>query len=243
MFFVLKDQGCPNKQVPYVCLTLIAINILVYLTQLSDSSKFVSSAAMIPYEIVNGVDLIGFIEVTNGETTVKQEYKAAPIHPRFTLLTSLFMHADFFHLFGNMFYLWIFGDQIEHVLGKVRFLAFYLLGGILASFAHILLAPASITPMLGASGALAAVLGAYLLLFPKNRLLVVVYFWVSVQATWLVLGVWFLFQLIGQLFGSNQGIAFAAHIGGFIYGMHAIKYFIKLVPENERTTCCLKSNT
>lgn len=240
MFLVLGNRSCPQRQTPYACASLVAINISVYLFQLTDASMFVESAAMIPYEITKGVDLVGYVEISNGETSVQLSYKAAPLHPMFTLFSGMFMHANFMHLFGNVLSLWIFGRQIEHVLGIARFLTFYLIGGMMAWLAHIVHGPLSVIPTLGASGAVAAILGAYLLLFPRDRLLVVIFFFVSVQRASFVLGFWFAFQILGQLSGDNQGIAFAAHIGGFLYGMFAIKYFLDLVPEDERATCCLK---
>lgn len=156
-----------------------------------------------------------------------------------TLFTSMFMHADFMHLFGNMLYLWVFGDNIEDALGHIKYLAFYLIGGLAASFVHIasLYALPSPTfagfdiPAVGASGAISAVLGAYLMLYPRARIrTLVIYFFITIVSVpaFYYLGFWFIYQLMMGLFsftGFLSGVAFWAHIGGFLAGVVTVKVF------------------
>jgi membrane associated rhomboid family serine protease len=150
-----------------------------------------------------------------------------------TLLSAMFLHGSWLHLGGNMLYLWIFGDNIEDRLGKLRYIIFYLLGGLAASAAQILVAPNSPIPNVGASGAIAGVLGGYLILYPKARILTLVVRVMTQVPAFLVLGFWFvlqLFQGVGSLGvptdAQEGGVAFFAHIGGFVAGMILIKPFL-----------------
>jgi len=173
---------------------------------------FQTQYALIPGELLNGSDLPPLI----------------PIPVWLTLLTSMFLHGGILHLLGNMLYLWIFGDNVEDAMGPVRFLGFYLLCGIVAGFAQIAIGPGSSIPMVGASGAIAGILAAYFMLFPQSRVLTLVplFFFlrlVAVPAVFL-LGFWFVWQVIsgaGSL-GSSGGVAFFAHIGGFIAGLFLV---------------------
>lgn len=173
---------------------------------------FQSQYALIPGELLSGSDLPPMI----------------PIPVWLTLLTSMFLHGGILHLLGNMLYLWIFGDNVEDAMGSVRFLGFYLLCGIVAGFAQIAVGTASSIPMVGASGAIAGILAAYFMLFPRSRVLTLVplFFFlrlVAVPAVFL-LGFWFVWQVIsgaGSL-GSSGGVAFFAHIGGFIAGLFLV---------------------
>jgi membrane associated rhomboid family serine protease len=165
--------------------------------------------ALIPAELLHGRDLPPVI----------------PIPIWLTLITSMFLHGSVLHLLGNMLYLWIFGDNVEDAMGSVRFLGFYLLCGIAASFSQIVIGPGSSVPMIGASGAIAGVLAAYFMLFPRSRVLTLIplFFFlrlVAVPAVFL-LGFWFVWQVISGVgsFGSSGGVAFFAHIGGFISGL------------------------
>ncbi|MFZ1399020.1 MAG: rhomboid family intramembrane serine protease, partial [Candidatus Promineifilaceae bacterium] len=149
-----------------------------------------------------------------------------------TLLTSMFMHGGWAHILGNMLYLWIFGDNLEDRLGHRRYLIFYLLVGLLASLAHVfasvLLGDNLQIPSLGASGAIAGVLGGYLLLFPQNRVTVILVRVVTQVRAIFAVGLWFVLQLVGglgTLTGGSDGVAYAAHIGGFIAGLALIKLF------------------
>jgi len=203
----LRDEN-PTRHFPFVNYALIGVNVLVFLWQLSLGSEGDATLfrlALIPLDVTRGLDLADARAV----------------------LTSMFMHAGVAHLLGNMLYLWIFGDNVEDALGHFRYLAFYLAGGIAASATHVLLYPSSTVPTVGASGAIAATLGAYLLLFPNRRVVTLIplgfFLQVARLPAILVLGMWFVLQLFqGTLsLGMDQlgGVAFWAHIGGFAFGM------------------------
>jgi membrane associated rhomboid family serine protease len=152
-----------------------------------------------------------------------------PVTVYFTLFSSMFMHGSLMHLFGNMLYLWIFGDNLEDRLGHVRYLAFYLLCGVIASLAHVVMNTDSYIPSLGASGAISGVLGGYILLHPHRRVRAIVLrgFMTEIPA-YVAIGVWFLFQLLEGYMNRGAeggGVAYAAHIGGFIAGLALIKIF------------------
>jgi membrane associated rhomboid family serine protease len=146
-----------------------------------------------------------------------------PLLPLLTVLVSMFLHAGWVHLIGNMWYLWIFGDNVEDRFGHAGFLAFYLAGGAASAAMHTAILPGSTTPTIGASGAIAAVLGAYALLWPRARVvtLVPIFFFLQVVAlpALIVLGLWFVMQLFSGVFAGGGGIAWWAHVGGFVFGM------------------------
>jgi len=203
----IRDEN-PTHHVPVVNYGLVTVNILVFLWQIGLRSTDVSAyyrLALIPLNVTSGFD-IGDMQ---------------------SLITSMFMHAGLTHLLGNMLYLWIFGDNVEDVLGHVRYLFFYLAGGLVASFTHILLYPTSTAPTVGASGAIAATLGAYLILFPRHRIVTIVPLGIFIQfariPALLVLGMWFLLQLFEGVLALGMtrlgGVAFWAHIGGFVFGI------------------------
>jgi membrane associated rhomboid family serine protease len=205
----IKDDN-PTYTFPFVTLAIIAANVAVFIFQLSLGPAlegFIYRAAVIPYEIthLSDIDLPNFVP------------------PPFTLFTAMFLHGGFLHLGGNMLYLWIFGDNIEDRIGHFRFLIFYLATGVVASLAHILIDPNSTTPMIGASGAIAGVLGAYFLLFPGAHVLVLFFFFFihmfRVPAM-VFLAFWFAYQVLSTTAGG--GIAWYAHIGGFLAGALAI---------------------
>ncbi|MCF8040895.1 MAG: rhomboid family intramembrane serine protease [Desulfarculaceae bacterium] len=211
----IRDEN-PIQGTPYVTLGIIALNVLVYLYQLVLPAQrelvFVYQYGVVP-------------ALLTGSVAVPEPLAWLP--QPLTLVTSVFLHGGFFHLAGNMLYLWIFGNNIEDRLGPVRFVAFYLLGGVLASLAHVLAGPASQLPMIGASGAIAAVLGAYFLLYPRANVVVLIWFFFFVQLirvpAVIVLGVWFLFQVLGS---GGPGVAWMAHIGGFVVGLVLIRFFL-----------------
>ncbi|HEY4687482.1 MAG TPA: rhomboid family intramembrane serine protease [Candidatus Subteraquimicrobiales bacterium] len=213
--FPLRDEN-PTETFPWVTIALIAANVLVFLYQLSlgveggSPEKFVYTYALIPYEVTKGTNITA--EVT--------PYIYLPI------FTSMFLHGGFLHIISNMWYLWIFGNNVEDTLGHFKFIFFYLLAGLGGTVGHILSNPLSQTPSLGASGAIAGVLGAYLLLFPRARiitLLIIVFFIeiISLPALFLI-GFWFVLQLlsgVGSIAGGQSGgVAWFAHVGGFIAG-------------------------
>lgn len=214
----LRDEN-PSRTFPFISISLIIANFLVFLWQLSNLSigneAKVLAYTMVPVEVAHGEDLL----------------PPPSLHPVWlTIFTSMFMHGNWAHLLGNMLYLWIFGDNVEDTLGHLRFLIFYLLCGFLAALAHILSNPNSPIPTLGASGAISGVLGAYFLLFPGAGIVALVplgyFIQLRIIPAWLVLGFWFLLQLINsqlqQIIGEG-GVAYWAHIGGFLAGMILIK--------------------
>jgi len=208
----LKDN-IPSSRTPLITIGLIVINVLVYLNQL----------ALSPRAAVRFVYLYGLIpvEISEGQLLVQH-----PVPLYGTILTSMFVHGGLFHLAGNMLYLWIFGDNVEDRLGRFRFLLFYLLSGLAAAAAQILSDPHSQIPMVGASGAISGVLGAYLLLYPHARVVTLVFFgWfirlIEIRAVF-VLGFWILVQLASGLltWGAQVGgVAWFAHVGGFVAGL------------------------
>ncbi|MBI5599918.1 MAG: rhomboid family intramembrane serine protease [Deltaproteobacteria bacterium] len=214
----LKDDN-PTRRFPFVTLFFIALNAAVFLLQLilgpARAEVFVYRTAAIPYEI----------------TTLHDIYPQGIVPPPLTLLTAMFVHAGLFHLLGNMLYLWIFGDNIEDTLGHFRFILFYLFTGAAASMTHIIANPGATVPLIGASGAIAGVLGAYFMLFPRAKVLTLAYFLFFAQVIRIpaivFLGIWFLFQIISSYMGgAGGGIAWYAHIGGFIAGA-IIALFVK----------------
>lgn len=218
--FPIGDDNHGARGVPFVTVGLVIANVLVYLLQASLSlpelQDFIFTYGVIPAEIEQGQDL-------------------------YTLLTSMFVHGGFAHIFGNMLFLWIFGDNIEQRFGHVLFLLFYLGTGLAASGAHILTDPQSTVPSVGASGAISGVMGAYVLLYPRNRVRVLVgYWWVIYVPAFIFLGVWFLTQFVNGLMAlnvataQNAGVAFWAHIGGFAAGVVVALLLKPLRPEPPR---------
>lgn len=209
MLFPIGDDQISGGHKPIVSYSLIVLNVVFYFLQTMDptGNLFVMEYGSIPVEISRGIDL-------------------------HTLLTSMFMHGGFMHLLGNMVFLWVFGDNIEAVIGSIKFLTFYLLGGLTASAAQILIDPSSPIPCVGASGAIAAVMGAYLVMYPKSKIkmLFVITFSVFHIPALAFLGFWILQQVVSgmgalEFLGGGGadagGVAFWAHIGGFVAGLAA----------------------
>ncbi len=226
MFFPIGDDDREISHPVYVTWILLGINIAVFLYQLSNP-EFTYGWSMIPREITSGTDLVGEAIVKTPGGAMAIPLTPGPPIIYLTLLTSMFMHGGFAHIVGNMLYLYIFGDNVEHRFGSIPFLIFYLLAGVAGNVAQILLDPQGILPNLGASGAIAGIMGAYLVLFPRNRVNVVfLYMIVSIPAV-LVLGVWIITQLFstyGSIMTSSQssgGVAYAAHVAGFVTGVLA----------------------
>ena len=211
----------PTKRIPVITIIFILINFLVYYYQffmVVDTNVFINTYGLIPIELTKGIAL--------------SPNTPSPVY--MTILFSMFMHGGLVHLLGNMLYLWIFGNNVEDYLGRIRFIIFYILSGIFAALGQILIAPNSIVPMIGASGAIAGVLGAYLILFPRARITTLVFFGFFIRLIKLpaifVLGLWIIFQLFYglselSLSGGGAGVAWFAHIGGFIGGIALIKLF------------------
>ena len=222
-----EDTG-DQRVIPYVNLAIIAINIVVFLYQLVDPN-FTNGYSAVPAEITSGKDIVGqFSVVAPDGTSVVIDEAPGPMPIWLTLLTSIFMHGGWLHIGGNMLFLFIFGDNIERAYGHIKYVVFYLVCGIIASLAHVLSQPDSIIPSLGASGAISGVLAAYLVLFPTNRVKVLLTLGfvllrpIMVPAV-VMIGLWALLQFVnglGAIAVSEQtsGVAYWAHIGGFIAG-------------------------
>ena len=203
--FPIRDHN-PSERTPFVTYTIIVVNVLVWLYQLSIQSndtamaEFLYRWGLFPAAVTEG-----------------QEYRG--------LLSHMFLHAGFLHLAGNMLFLWIFGDNLEDQMGHVGFLIFYLASGLVAALAQIAPDPASTIPMVGASGAIAGVMGGYLLLFPRARvdilLIFIIFFRVFTIPAFIVLGLWFALQIFGGLGTPTEegGVAYWAHAGGFVAGI------------------------
>lgn len=227
MLFPIGDDDRRLHRPTYVTWALVLANLAVFfLLQLpSQDETFTYGYSVIPAEIVSGTDFVTPQDVTVGDETFRIPQAPGPLPIFLTLLTSMFMHAGFAHLFGNLLYLWIFGDNVEHRFGGVRFLAFYLACGLAGSALQIALDPDSMIPNLGASGAISGILGAYLVLFPRNSVRVLVFFFFSFSVpAIIVIGLWGVFQFVngfGAIVASEQslgGVAYGAHIGGFVVG-------------------------
>lgn len=217
--FPLRDEN-PTHRVPFFTLILIAVNVVVFLYESSlgpHVEAFINEFSILPVEVTTGQNLPS----------------STLLPPYASVVTSMFLHGGWGHLLGNMWFLWIFGDNLEDHLGHFRYLIFYLVTGIAAAATHILMNPDSSIPCLGASGAISGILGGYIVLFPRIRvrtLMTLGFYWniVHVPAV-MFLGLWFVLQLIGGA-GSGAGIAFGAHIGGFVAGVVLMLLFSKKTP-------------
>jgi membrane associated rhomboid family serine protease len=242
MLFPLYDDNSDRRRFPWVNYLFIAANVFVFFVLQeagSPTNKFTYAWSTVPQEIVTGTD----VDQTKGPTRTiehpitKERIAVPPLQPTpvsvyLTLLVSMFMHGSLAHLLGNMLFLWIFGDNVEDFLGHVRYVAFYLVCGLLASLAHVATSYAlgrdMLVPCLGASGAISGVLGGYLLLFPHRRVTVILFRFLTDVPAFVAIGVWFVFQVInglGLLGDSSGGVAYGAHIGGFVAGLALVKLF------------------
>jgi membrane associated rhomboid family serine protease len=202
--FPIGDDDSTRRSWPIVTVVLIAINVAVFLLELQAGDAFIQKWAFVP-----------------------SRYAADPAGQAITLLTAMFMHGGWLHLGGNMLYLWIFGDNVEDRFGPVRYLIFYLVAGLAATFAQYAVNPSSSIPNVGASGAIAGVLGAYLLMFPKARVDVLLGRQVVAMPAFIVLGFWIVLQLmsgVGSIAPTSEtadtgGVAYMAHVGGFVAGL------------------------
>jgi len=208
----------PTNRFAIITFTLIVLNIVVFVYELTlgkmGAEAFFASFALIPKRLFSPDTVMGgTIPVTA------------------TLVTSMFLHGGLLHISGNMLYLWIFGNNVEDDTGRARFLVFYVLCGLIATYAHAFMNRSSLTPMIGASGAVSGVLGAYLLLYPRARVVTLVLFGFYIRTievpAMIVLGFWFVLQFLNALLsgGSGEGVAWYAHIAGFVAGMLLIGLF------------------
>jgi membrane associated rhomboid family serine protease len=217
----LKDEN-PTATRPVVTVVLILACIAVYFgfQQGGDQNEFTYRRAAVPCEVVTGQPMTSE-EIVSGDCTRRDTED--PVFPNKSvlaaLLTSIFLHGSFLHLAGNMLFLWVFGNNIEDRMGKPLYLGFYLVSGVIATFAHIALDPGSTIPLVGASGAIAGVMGMCLVLFPRVQIRSLIIFFLimirDIEARWL-LGIWFVMQFFT---GQDSGVAWAAHVGGFVFGV------------------------
>jgi membrane associated rhomboid family serine protease len=236
----LRDDN-PTRTFPIVTILLIAANVVVFLYEKASGPLFDAQFAMIPYKLVTGQQyLMGILHATNAGNLVFQPLNSlpqsigpddiliapSPIPPWATIFTAMFMHANLLHIGGNMLFLWIFGNNVEDALGKTKFLIFYLVCGVAAALAQTAIDPHSLVPTLGASGAIAGVLGAYIIMYPDARVLTLftvgLIFLREISAFW-VLAIWIGLQVVEEVIGfggmATGGVAYMAHIGGFSAGL------------------------
>jgi membrane associated rhomboid family serine protease len=199
----IGDDDSQRRTVPVVTYALIVLNVLFFLVELSAGDAFIQRWSVVPRRLL-----------------------ANPVGDFITVFTAMFMHGGWMHLLGNMLYLWIFGDNVEDRLGQAKFIVFYLLCGIAATFAQVLVDPTSNIPNLGASGAIAGVLGAYLIMFPRSQVRVMMGRGIIPMPALIVIGFWALLQFLngfGAIVATEQtaggGVAYMAHVGGFIAGL------------------------
>ena len=229
--FPIGDDNSEITIRPYVNYLFIGVNILVFvlLQQIGSNDSFSYAFSLVPREVTTGVDLQGVIPVTNaaGQVLGEIQHFQTPLPVYFNFLSSMFMHGDIMHIFGNMLFLWIFGDNLENLLGNIRFAAFYFVCGFAAALAQVVMEPGSAIPMLGASGAISGVLGGYLILFPQRQVRALIFNFLTTVPAFVALGLWIGYQILsGYLAPAGQGgVAYAAHIGGFIAGVVLIKLF------------------
>jgi len=230
-FFPIGDDNTERRTTPVVNYTLIAINVLVYLYQIGHP-EFTYGYSVVPAEITQGHDITGYVPI--GGSGLRLYHSPSPIY--LTILSAMFMHGSLLHLGGNMLYLWIFGDNVEDRMGHLKYLIFYLLCGILASLTHVFFGPNSMIPSLGASGAIAGVLGAYLVLFPRQGVRVIQFGMITEVPALIVIGLWGLLQFIsgfGSLGREGGGVAYMAHVGGFVAGVLLV-FLFRNPPEPRR---------
>jgi membrane associated rhomboid family serine protease len=220
----------PTRRFPWMTVTLIVANVLVFVYELALSGAgvgrldaFYFRAGFVPYEISHLVDVP----------------PPDVVPPPFTILTSMFVHEGWLHIAGNMLFLWIFGNNVEDAMGRVRYLGFYVLCGVGAALAQTAIMPDSSVPNIGASGAIAGVLGAYIMLYPRARVLTLVpvflfFFPIVMLPAWVVIGAWFVLQLFEGVLSlgaaAGGGIAFFAHVGGFVAGVLLVSLFVRRRP-------------
>lgn len=230
MLFPIGDDNSDRIRVPYVNYIFIAVNIVVFvlLQGLGANDAFTYAFSVVPREIMTGVDIAApqvIRDSFGNRAMIPLEPTPIPLYA--TVLTSMFMHGGFMHILGNMMYLWIFGDNLEDRLGHIRYAIFYLVCGTFAALAQIFTDTNSIIPMLGASGAISGVLGGYVLLFPRRSVTAIIFYNVVRIPAFVALGVWIGFQILSNYLtpAGGGGVAYMAHIGGFVAGFLLIKLF------------------
>ncbi len=230
--FPYRDEN-PTERPSVITIAIIVANVLAFVVLQGAGAegplaRSVCELGLIPGEILGGARPGSGVQLAPGMVCMVDE---APQY--WTVVTSMFMHGGWFHLIGNMLFLWVFGNNIEDAMGHGKFLIFYLLCGVAAAAAQTVINPGSLVPMVGASGAISGVLGAYLLLYPRVRVHTLIFlgFYITTVAlpAWVMLGLWILLQVLSGLAGLSDiergGVAFFAHIGGFVAGMLLVRLF------------------
>jgi membrane associated rhomboid family serine protease len=232
----IGDDNSDRRLTPVVNWLLIAANVFVFVVfqGFGTNQRFTMAYATVPAEILSGHDIAETVPIRDayGRTIDQIVLEPTPIPVYLTLFTAMFMHGGIAHIAGNMLYLWIFGDNVEDAMGHFRYLVFYLLTGLIASLSHVFVTAAlganPLIPSLGASGAISGVLGGYIVLYPQRRVRVIWLYQIVQVPALVAIGIWFLFQLIsgaGMLGGGTGGVAYGAHIGGFVAGLLLVKLF------------------
>jgi len=238
----LKDN-IPTNRFPFVTAALILVNVVVYILAVRHGGSIISGPAppeelkygAIPYALTHPGDHCGFVQ--NGAIACQGQPGVSGTPPNTiptweTIFTAMFMHASIIHIGGNMLFLWIFGNNVEEAMGRVKYFFFYIAGGLAALALQVVVSPNSTAPTLGASGAIAAILGGYILLYPRARVLTLVFiiflFTVIELPVIIVLGLWFIEQAVFAAVGltspgTTGGVAYFAHVGGFVFGLTTIK--------------------
>jgi len=239
----IGDDNSDRRSRPIVTWAIVALNVLVFalFQWFGSNDRFTYAWSTVPQEILTGKDLVTadrtVTDPSSGQRYLDPGLGVTPISVYLTLLVSMFMHGGFAHLAGNMLYLFVFGDNVEDRIGRVRFLLFYLACGVVAALAQVFVTKWAgqdlEVPSLGASGAISGVLGAYLLLFPRRRVRLLAFPLLIPVPAWIAVGIWFLLQIFGLRYlggGTGGGVAYAAHVGGFIAGFATIKLWDRQPP-------------
>lgn len=243
MLFPISDDDRWLTGTAYVTLAFVILNLVVFFVfqQAGANTDFIYGWSVIPAEITSGVDFVASQKVEARGRSVEVPGAPGPNPIYLTVLTAMFMHGGYAHLFGNLLYLWIFGDNVEERIGSVAFLGFYVLCGVAATFAQIALDPDGVLPNLGASGAISGVLGAYLVFFPRNRVHALFFYFVISVPAFIAIGTWILFQFfngVGAVVATETalgGVAYGAHIGGFVTGVLAAGLWRLVNPKDAST--------
>jgi len=231
----LRDDN-PSYSFPLITMLLIIFNVVVYLLMsMGGMEHYIQTLftyGFIPAELFRGEIVTAFPPEILSQGINQMEIRQ--VAPWFTMFTSMFIHGDFWHLLGNMWFLWLFGDNVEDRMGHFWFLVFYILAGLVAGLAHAFVASSSLLPAIGASGAISGVMGAYFMLFPRANIQTIWFFFIFPQVFYIpavfFLGLWFLGQVLSGIFSvglQGAGIAFFAHIGGFVFGLILVRLFAR----------------
>jgi membrane associated rhomboid family serine protease len=227
MLIPIGDDDRKLSGPAFITITLLLLNVGIFVLQTQDP-EMTYRLAVVPHQISQGENLSNEVPLDHRPTTPQEiPQREGPTPIQLTLLTSLFLHGGWLHLLSNMLYLWIFGDNVEHRFGHGIFLLFYLVSGVAGSIVQIALEPGSLIPMLGASGAVSGILGAYLVLFPRNRVHAIFFFFIVSIPAILAIGFWIVLQVVAAVDvlaagpTGEGGVAYAAHVGGFAAGVLA----------------------